>query len=1150
MAGRKEYELLFKLSAALGGDFNGTFQKALNTTKQLQNTLSKLNSVSGKIDGYKRQSDALEKNRTKLSALKEEHEKLQQEMERTEQPTEALQKKFEQNEKRIAAVTTKIEDQQKKLDSLGRELKEAGVNTDNLSASNDKLKKSYEQVKKSQEQLAKISAAQEKNAAAISKTKAQLATTIGVIGAVGTAIVAGPVKSAMDFESAMADVVKVVDGLKDTKTGKLTAEYQNMKKALIDLSTKVPMTATELTKIAASAGQAGIARQEIVKFTEDAAKMGVAFDVTADQAGDWMAKWRTSFGMTQSQVVALADTVNMLSDTTASSAEEVANIVTKVGPLGEVAGLTSGQIAAMGASLVSVGIQDDVAATGIKKLAVEMAAGSSVTKRQAGVLDKLGISATGLAKRMQTDAKGAILDFLGAVSKLPKAEQTAALSDYFGTESVGAIAPLLTRLDLLKTSFDEVGNSASYAGSMEREFASRSNTAENKIKLAKNSLKNLSMAIGDTFLPNVGQAAEKLSDLVNRLADFVTKNPELIMTLTKVGAALAATAVGGQAAKLGFLKLKGGVLDAQKIFAKLKEHLATSSAEAVTGGGKLAELGKKVSGYFGGVKNSLGGVDTAVSKFNFAKNLMTKFDAGSLGEVINGKIGGITSSIISPFQKIGGKIGGKATEILSPIGKNVTGFFGKIGGAIANGPMGKIGGVFKSIGGVASSVLGPAVSGLGSVFGGLFGKVMPIIAIISLLSALFIKLNGGDLSGFMKPIQQAFQQAQPALQAMMEQLKGLGEQIMPLLMNAAQQLAPLFGQLIAGLLPVAVQLITQIVPLIAQLVTQLLPVILNVITTLAPLLTTVITAILPIIVQLLQTLLPIITQLVTQVLPIIVSVLNQLLPIVTQIIQAILPVVMALLQALMPVITVLASVISSVLGAALQAVSPILNGLITILQGLINFITGVFTGNWTQAWEGVKQIFGGVFSSLVELVKAPFRVIIGVINGVIGGLNKLKIPDWVPGLGGKKISIPLIPTFAKGTPKTPDTFIAGERGAELVTNARNRTVFTAAQSGNILNNLQGVIAAAKSVAGVSGGLPQLQMAYAGAGAGGVTAPSVAAENKQSSIIIHSEPKFYVGKDTDTGEIDAALKKHDEELMAEIEARQRKKEDDERRQRYD
>lgn len=1145
MAGRKEYELLFKLQAALGKNFNSSFSKALNTTKELQSTLSKINSTSKKIDGYERQSNAVDKNRKKLESLKEEHEKLQRKMEQTEKPTEALNKKFQQNEKQIAAVTTKIENQERKLESLGRELKDAGIDTGNLTTANDKLKKSYDRLKKSQEELAAISAAQEKNAAAISKTKAQLATTIGVIGAVGTAVYAGPVKSAMDFQSSMADVVKVVDGLKDAKTGKLTEDYTKMSEALLDLSTKIPISAEGLTQIAAAAGQAGIARKEIVKFAEDAGKMGIAFDVSADQAGDWMAKWRTSFSMTQEEVVSLADKINYLSNNSASTAAEISNIVSKIGPLGKVAGLSSGALSAMGATLVSVGVNDDVAATGIKKVMTSMTAGTAATKRQKAVLDKMGISATDLAKRMQTDAQGAILDFMASINKLPKAEQAAALKNYFGEESVAAIAPMLSNLDQLKTNFDRVGSSASYAGSMESEFTARADTGANKVEMAKASIKKLNIEIGNVFLPYVGQAAGKLSDLVNKFSDFASKNPELVKTITKVGAAFAGTVVAEQTAKLGFLKLRDSVYDVQKVFGKLKKHFAESSAEAVTGGGKFAELGKKMSGYFGGVKNSLGGVDTAVSKFNFAQKLMGKFNAGSLGEVISGGMSGVTSKILSPFQKIGGKLNG----FLSPIGKNVTGFFGKIGGTIANGPLGKIGGLFKSIGGVAGSVLSPAIKGLGSAFGGLFGKAMPIIMIISLLSALFLKLNGEDMSGFIEPIKQAFEQVKPTLQTVMEQLSALGEQLMPLLLDAAKQLAPLFGQLVAGILPVAAEIIAQIVPLIAQLVTQLLPVILNIITTLAPLLTEVITAILPVIVQLIQILLPIITQLVTQVLPIIIDVLNQILPIITQIIQTILPVIVSLLQALMPVITVLANIISSALGAALQAVTPILNGLITILKGIITFITGVFTGNWKQAWEGIKQIFGGVFTSLVELVKAPFRVIVGVINGVIGGLNKLKVPDWVPGIGGKGINIPLIPTFAKGTPKTPDTFIAGERGAELITNARNRAVFTAAQTGNILKNIGGVVSAVRSSSGAPGGFPQLQMAYAGAG--GVSAPSVRAESpRSSSIVIHSEPKFYVGKDTDTSEIEEALKRHDEELLKEVEERQRKKEDDERRTRYE
>ena len=94
MAGRKEYELLFKLQAALGGNFNTVFQSALNTTKQMQNSLTKLNSITGKIDAYKKQEAALESNRQKLERLTAEHDKLQREMSETAAPSEELRQKM------------------------------------------------------------------------------------------------------------------------------------------------------------------------------------------------------------------------------------------------------------------------------------------------------------------------------------------------------------------------------------------------------------------------------------------------------------------------------------------------------------------------------------------------------------------------------------------------------------------------------------------------------------------------------------------------------------------------------------------------------------------------------------------------------------------------------------------------------------------------------------------------------------------------------------------------------------------------------------------------------------------------------------------------------------------------------------------------
>lgn len=328
------------------------------------------------------------------------------------------------------------------------------------------------------------------------------------------------VQAAVDFESAMADVAKVVDGLRD-ENGNLTDTYYAMSDSIVQMSKNIPMAAEDLAAITASAGTAGIAAEELTTFTETAAKMGVAFDTTAEQAGDWMAKWRTSFTMSQEEVTALADQINYLSNNSASTASEISTIVTAVGPLGDVAGISAAQIAALGSTMVGVGVQQDVAATGIRKLATTMVAGSSATKAQATVLQQLGLDATEMAERMQTDAEGAILTFLEAVSKLPEAEQAAALKNYFGQESVGAIAPLLTNLDVLRERFEMVADAQLYAGSMDAEYAARAATTANNIQLYENRIAALKIQIGDYLLPVVNKVLAAASGGLDWISDKI-----------------------------------------------------------------------------------------------------------------------------------------------------------------------------------------------------------------------------------------------------------------------------------------------------------------------------------------------------------------------------------------------------------------------------------------------------------------------------------------------------------------------------------------------------------------------------------------------------------------------------------------------------
>lgn len=125
-------------------------------------------------------------------------------------------------------------------------------------------------------------------------------------------------------------------------------------------------------------------------------------------------------------------------------------------------------------------------------------------------------------------------------------------------------------------------------------------------------------------------------------------------------------------------------------------------------------------------------------------------------------------------------------------------------------------------------------------------------------------------------------------------------------------------------------------------------------------------------------------------------------------------------------------------GSLLQSVTEIFAGLTRVFGGIVDFIVGVFTGDWEKAWTGVKDIFGGIFDMLVALAKAPINGVISLINGAIAGINNMgiTIPDWVPKpLGGKsfKIDIPTIPMLYSGTNNWKGgPAMIHDRGAEIV----------------------------------------------------------------------------------------------------------------------
>ncbi|MFT8210858.1 MAG: phage tail tape measure protein [Symbiopectobacterium sp.] len=368
--------------------------------------------------------------------------------------------------------------------------------------------------------------------------KKEFSARMAGAAALGAGIVtamAGPIKQAIDFESMMADVRKVVDF--DTPE-----QFKQMSEDILKLSTELPMAADGIGQIVAAGGQAGIAKEELMSFAESAVKMGVAFDQTAEQSGQMMAQWRTAFRLTQNDVVSLADKINYLGNNGPANAAKISEIVTRIGPLGEVAGLASGEIAALGATIAGMGVESDVAATGIKNFMLALTKGKSATKSQKIALHTLKISPKKLAAQMQKDAKWAMLMVLKAIEKVPKKDQAALLNDLFGSESLGAIAPLLTNLELLEVNLDRVADKQKYGGSMQKEYATRAATTANAIQLFKNQMHIASVSIGSIFLPTIVEMTKKVQPLIEQFRHWVKTNPELIKSFAKWGLYLLGTA--------------------------------------------------------------------------------------------------------------------------------------------------------------------------------------------------------------------------------------------------------------------------------------------------------------------------------------------------------------------------------------------------------------------------------------------------------------------------------------------------------------------------------------------------------------------------------------------------------------------------------
>lgn len=1075
MAGsQKEFELLFKLKASLGGSFNSTFKNAINTNNQLRDSLKNVNSLQSKIDGYTKQSAAIDKNKERLAQLNAEHDRLQQELQQTSEPTEALRRKLEKNESQIQQTTAKIREQEQQLDTYGQELREAGINTDNLEEANGRLQQSYDKLKTSQQALQQINEKQQQVNASISQTKGQLMGTIGTITAVAAAVYAGPVQSAQAYETAMAKVATIAD----TSAVPLDA----MSQQIVALSNQTGIAATAIADDVYNAISAGQNTADAVNFVTNSTKLAKAGFAESSQTLDVLTTILNAYGMSADKVGAVSDMLIQTQNKGKVTVGELSSVMGKVIPTANSNGVALEQLTASYAIMTSKGIAAAETTTYLNSMMNELGKSGSKT-------DKLLRSATGSSfKELMASGKS-----LGEVLQIVQDEASKSglsLADMFGSAEAGkaAVTLLSNGVDGFNSSVEDMVNSV---GATQSAFETMDQTTEAKMQKAKNSITNLGIVLGQNLLPIVGNLADKVASLVTKVSEFAQENPKAVQTVLKLVAGLAGLKVAGLGTKLGFLEAKKGILGIMGAFEKFK---ALKAAESL-----------------GGVATKAGGIAVKLGPIV------------AVAAAIGAAIYYVANNLEDVRAKIQQTFGDEGLKIFDQIWASIT----MVGDAFKTAFAGVSTEVFSTL----QQILPTIISTLQTAATSILPVLVQLITQLAPLLAQFVSAILPVLGQLITAIIQIAGQLITA--------------VLPIIIELIAQLIPVVTQIISAILPVIIELLNTLLPVVMQIIQAVLPIIIELLNTLVPVIMQIIQAILPVIIELLNQILPIIQLLVSSILPVLVQVINALLPLFQTIISAILPVLTTLINALVPVIQVLASVLSSVLGGALTTITNIVKSVMTVFQGLIDFITGVFTGNWSQAWNGIKSIFSGAVSGLGEIIKAPLRAVVSVVNGVISGLNKLKVPDWVPGIGGKGINIPLIPGFAKGTLSTPDTFIAGEKGPELITNAPGRTVFTADQTRNILAAQNTAAATAATVAQTA---PAAQTVN-----GNNTAPEVAAGagngGGAKNVTINNNPTIVINGDKPE-DLDAKLEENNRKLLRDVEDLLDEKEDKERRQKYD
>lgn len=554
-----ERKLTFGIGANINSGFSASFSKASDTIISLNSVIEKLSTTNKQSTAtVQKLMKSISSSTASLKPMKTELETLKKTMDSSKYKMQQLDEKVQQGgrgSKSAAREYNKLKNEVNRLqDEYNKKLSNANKIESQIKKEREEVEKLTESYKKNAKQIEVAEKVKNMHkyadkSKAVGGAVSSAGTKMAATGAVGMGAVLPPIYAAIKAESAFADVKKQFD-FKDIEEEEI---FKKQLEALVK-DKKLAVSIPELYAAAAAAGQSGLKQDEAIQYVEHGIKTGIAFDIGKDEASKSLFVLRNSFKLTYDEVVKLTDIINMFGNSTGANAADVTEFVTRVGLIGETAGFSTGQIAALGATLIEQGMRPEVAATGAQKLMGAMTKGFAATKSQQEAFNMLGLDSEYLAKSAQKDAEGTMVKIFDRIGKLSDDKRGAVTTLLFGEEGLKSATGFLRNKDKLIQNLKNSRDKSIYGGSVQKESDVRGNTMENKMQVLKSILDIRMAKVGEILFPDLEKILNKFGDILDVVEKFQKENPKLFSGLVRGVAygSVALLGLGATAKIVGF----------------------------------------------------------------------------------------------------------------------------------------------------------------------------------------------------------------------------------------------------------------------------------------------------------------------------------------------------------------------------------------------------------------------------------------------------------------------------------------------------------------------------------------------------------------------------------------------------------------------